>query len=69
MTDLDSQLHHEQFGPSNRFRKCIECGLYSLHDPDYRPMRVAWRDWCYTCQIRGEVALERAKWDGVVSSE
>lgn len=48
MSDLDSQIHHEQFGPDNRFRKCVECGLYSLHDPDYKPGRVAWKQWCYT---------------------
>lgn len=59
--DIDSQLAQEQFG--NRFTTCVNCGLHSHHDHDYKPMRVAWKDWCYTCQIKQEVALTRSRYD------
>ena len=65
MSDLDSQLHHEKFKPDPRFRKCPECKLYAYFDVDYKPMRVAWKNRCYACMIRGESDLLKAKADGL----
>lgn len=63
--DLDAHLHHEQFGPDHRFRRCpCGCSLYSYFDPDYEPMRPEWREWSYSCQIRGESELLKAHIDG-----
>lgn len=65
MSDLDSQLHNEQFhGPDPRYRRCVcGCEMYSYHDPDYKAAKPEWAGWSYSCQIRGEVALERAKYE------
>lgn len=68
MSDLDSQLAHEQFSPGHEHPTCIQCGLKAWHDRAYKPMRKAWADWCYTCQIRGETAILKARIDGMVDS-
>ncbi len=69
MSDLDSQVHHEQFSPGHEHPTCIQCGLKAWHDRAYKPMYKKWADWCYTCQIAGETAVLKARADGVESSE
>jgi hypothetical protein len=67
MDDIDSQQAHEQF-PGD-YRKCVKCGLEAFHDSAYKPMRVAWADYCYSDQIREEVALIRSKRDTALKGE
>jgi hypothetical protein len=63
---LDAQIHREQFQPRPEFRRCAcGCGLYSWHDPDYRPLRTEWANWSYSCQIRGEAEILKAQFDAV----
>ena len=62
--DLDSQLHHEQFGPGHEYGICpCGCGVHGWFDRSYKPMRVAWKGWIYSCQVKAEVALIKAKYD------
>jgi hypothetical protein len=49
-TDLDSQLHQEQFPPENR--PCQSCQLVAYHDATYYRQLG-----CYTCSIKDESRL------------
>jgi hypothetical protein len=67
MDDIDAQQAREQF--QHDYRKCEGCGLESWHDTAYVPMRVAWRNLCYTCKIAGEISLLKTKRDTALKGE